>query len=171
MPRAYIHTILARAHALHAHTKHSPSCFFVCFVRLASRSTSQPSRNPRAPRTRVWYRPIYPCSPEASDGLTLPRGGGHSPLCASKPCTPPGLVLFLSGSRQDKSYNGEPLSCTRLRPGHATYCEYLAVPVMLYRRLPIILVPRAPGPGPGPGSRSLSTLGYDGYKAAMPRRS
>lgn len=37
---------------------------FVCFVRLASRSTSQPSRNPRGPVTRVWDRPMYTLAPQ-----------------------------------------------------------------------------------------------------------
>ncbi|KAL7809170.1 hypothetical protein V8C44DRAFT_334664 [Trichoderma aethiopicum] len=123
MPRAYIHAILARAHALHAHTRYFSSCFSICFVRLAWRSTSQPSRNPRGPRTRVWYRPIYPCSPEASDGLTLSMGGGVlvalSALCipamhTSRPCPVP----FWESTRQVVQRRALVLHTPR--PGYAT---------------------------------------------------
>ncbi|KAK0762412.1 hypothetical protein N5P37_005225 [Trichoderma harzianum] len=97
---------------------------FVCFVRLASRSTSQPSRNPRGPVTRVWDRPMYTLAPQKR-----PMG-----LSVGAPCTPLGPVCsFFESTIQ---YKQSPC------PAHASVLDMLLPSTrMLYRTLPITLVP------------------------------
>ncbi|KAL7908953.1 hypothetical protein GGI35DRAFT_421891 [Trichoderma velutinum] len=109
------------------------TCFFVCFVRLASRSTSQPSRNPRGPVTRVWDQPMHPCSPEASDGL---GGGGVLVSFLSAPILAHARLSALSVPFSSRQYKQSPC------PAHASVLDMLLPSTrMLYRTLPITLVP------------------------------